>query len=99
MSSRVFIISAAALVAAAVGASNALDSEEKTAFEVVKQPRPSISMVVNHGLTKDIHLKCTSEDGTYVTAIMTFSTTSKAYCTPKNRCHQNATTAAIETCR
>ena len=99
MSSRIFTISAAALIIAAVGASNALDSEEKTSFEVIEQPRPSINMVVNRGAIKDIHLKCTSRDGTEVSAVMTFLTTSKAYCTPKDRCYQNATTAAIETCR
>lgn len=99
MSSRVIILSTAIAVVVAVGASNALDGEEKSAFEVVKPPRPSVSTVINHGSTKDIHLKCTAQDGTQVTAIMTFSVASKAYCTPKNRCHTNATTAAIETCR
>jgi len=99
MSSRAVILAGTILVVAAVGSSDALDGVKKKVFGVAKPPRPSVSMVINHGLTKDIHLKCTSEDGTEVTAIMTFSTTSKDYCTPKNRCHKNATTAAIETCR
>lgn len=99
MFSKVVMLSAMPLAFAAVGATNALDSEEKTSFEVIEQPRPSINMVVNRGAIKDIHLKCTSRDGTEVSAVMTFLTTSKAYCTPQDRCYQNATTAAIETCR
>ncbi len=99
MSSKLLIIGVSIVIVAAVGASNALDSESKTSFEVVKPPRPSISMVVNRGLTKDIHLKCTANDGSQITAIMTYSIAGETYCTPKDRCHKNATTAAIETCR